>query len=168
MVSKVMLMKTKWYPRPHNYQVLFGLGLESATANDDTIVPISIYDEAQGDPALYNANPEHASFAEYGGPNCYPDSRINILTVDCQIILTKGAIQTDKVVGVKYYYQPIFTTFDDIIANDEVSGLDIGEILELQREATDRQSYPLYNAADMATGVGAAVTVMHADVPGLT
>ncbi len=149
------------------YIVQLELGLEPAVVNDNTIIPLIIHDEAQGDPALYNAHPEHASFAEYLGPNCYPDSVINTVFVELTYALTKAAIETDKVPAVKLVYMPIFTTFDDITVNDEVSGLDIGEILELQREATDRQSYPLYNTVKMKAGVVAS-TILHADVPGLT
>ncbi len=167
MTLKSILRKQKWYPRPHDFGIKFGLGLEPAVVNSDTIIPLVIHDEAQGNPALYNAHPEHASFAEYLGPNCYTDSVINTVFVEITMAMTKGAIETDKVPAIKLEYMPIFTTFDDITVNDEVSGLDIGEILELQREATDRQSYPLYNAVKMKAGTGAATT-LHADVPGLT
>ncbi len=167
MTLKSILRKQKWYPRLHDFGIQFGLGLEPAVVNGDTIIPLVIHDEAQGNPALYNAHPEHASFAEYLGPNCYTDSVINTVFVEITYALTKGALETDKVPAVNCLYMPIFTTFDDITVNDEVSGLDIGEMLELQREATDRQSYPLYNAVKMKAGVGAATT-LHADVPGLT
>ncbi len=167
MTLKSILRKQKWYPRPHDFGVIFGLGLESAVVNNDTIIPLVIHDEAQGDPALYNAHPEHASFAEYLGPNCYPDSVINTVFVEVTYALTKAALETDKVPAVNLLYMPIFTTFDDITVNDEVSGFDIGEILELQRETTDRQSFPLYNTVKMKAGTSAATT-MHAHVPGLT
>ncbi len=167
-LGKVMLMKTKWYPRPHNEAITWGHGLETGVVNQATIVPITMYDEGQGDPSAYDANPEHASFAEVNMPNCFPDSRINLIHAEFRISLSKAAIETDKVVALRYAFMPIFTTFDDIAVNDERSGLDIGEILELQRETTDRQSYPLYNAVDMLPGTAAAVGVLNAAVPGLT
>lgn len=168
MPTKTLLMKTKWYPRPHNFIVDWGYELESGTTNTDTILPITMYDEGLGDPAAYEANPEHASFVEAAEPNCYPESHINMVLLQLSLTLSKGALETDKVHAMKYYTQPIFVTFDDLIANDEISGLDIGEILELQRETTDRQCYPLYNAVDMPSGVIGTTTVMPTNLPGLT
>lgn len=162
------MMKTKWYSRPHNMNLSWGHGLETGVVNQATIIPLTMYDEGLGDPAAYNANPEHASFAEAAMPNCFPESRINLINVQLTVMLNKGAIETDKVHALRFAYMPIFTTFDDLAANDEVSGLDIGEILELQRETTDRQSYPLFNTVDMEAGLGAAVSTLHANVPGLT
>ncbi len=168
LTSKTMLMKTKWYARPHNESIAWGHGCETAVANQATIIPITMYDEGLGAPSSYAANPEHASFAEAGMPNCYPNSRINVIRAKLTVQLSKAAIQTDKVVALRYAYMPIFTTFDDIAVNDEVSGLDIGELLELQRETTDRQTYPLFNTVDMLAGTGAAVGLLDANVPGLT
>ncbi len=168
MPTKTLLMKTKWYPRPHNMSIDFGFGLETAIINTDTIIPITAYDEGLGDPGAYEANPENASFVEAVEANCYPESHINMVLLQLTLSLTKGALETDKIHNVRYYTMPIFVTFDDLIANDEISGLDIGEILELQRETTDRQCFPLYNAVDMRAGVVATTTVMPANHPGLT
>ncbi len=168
MPNKTMLMKTTWYPRPHNMITDWGYGLETAVANADTIVPITMYDEGLGAPSAYEANPEHASFVEAAEANCFPDSRINMVVAELTMSLTKAALETDKIHNVKYYFQPVFTTFDDITALDEISTLDIGELLELQREGTDRQSYPLYNAIDMVAGSVGTTTVMPANLPGLT
>ncbi len=168
MTVKTMMMKTKWYARPHNFNWTWGHGLETGVVNQATIIPITMYDEGLGDPATYNANPEHASFAEASMPNCYPESRVNLITCSLRMSLNKGAVETDKINAIRFAYMPIFTTFDDISANDEVSGLDIGEILEIQRETTDRQSYPLFNAVDMEAGIFPAVSVLHTNVPGLT
>ncbi len=160
-------MKQTWYPRPHDMTIIYGHGMESAVVNNTTIVPYNMYDEGLGTPINYNANPEHASFVEVNMPNSFPDSTINMVVGEISFSLTKGAIETDKVVAVRCGFMPIFTTFDDIIAADEVSTLDISEVLELQREATDRQSYPLFNTVKMKAGISAATT-LHANVPGLT
>ncbi len=165
---KSMLMKTKWYPRIHNLNISWGHGLETGVVNQATIIPLTMYDEGLGDPAGQNTNPEHASFVENAMPNCFPESRINLVDISLTMILNKGAIETDKIHALKFAYMPIFTTFDDQIANDEVSGLNIGEILELQTESTDRQAFPLFNAVDMEAGLFAAVSTLHANVPGLT
>ncbi len=168
MVGKTMMMKTKWYPRPHVSTINWGFGLETGAANEATNIPITMYDEGLGDPASYPANPQHASFVSVAMPNCYPESRVNLVTCTLRMTMTKAALETDKCPAITYAYMPIFVTFDDIIANDEVSGLDISELLELQRESTDRQCYPLFNAVDMLAGVKASVDTLDAAVPGLT
>ncbi len=124
--------------------------------------------EGLGDPTSYNANPEHASFVKVAMPNCYPESTVDKTFIELRMTLTKGALETDKMHALRFAFMPVFTTFDDIAALDEISTLDIGEILELQREATDRQSYPLFNAIDMPAGVVGTTTSLHANVPGLT
>ncbi len=168
MTAKTMLMKTKWYARPHNMNINWGHGMETGVTNEATIIPITMYDEGLGSPTAYEANPEHASFVEAAEPNCFPESRINIITAKLTVMMTKAALETDKLPAIKFAYMPIFTTFDDQIANDEVSGLDIGEILELQTESTDRQAFPLFNAVDMLAGTQAAVSTLATNVPGLT
>ncbi len=168
MTAKTMLMKTKWYARPHNMTINWGHGLETGAANEATIIPITMYDEGLGSPTAYEANPEHASFVEAGEPNCFPESRINLIQAQLTVMMSKAALETDKLHNLTFGYMPIFTTFDDQIANDEVSGLNIGEILELQTESTDRQAFPLFNAVDMLAGVKAAVDTLATNVPGLT
>ncbi len=168
MPVKTMLMRTKWYPRPHNMSVDWGFGCETAAANVDTIIPITMYDEGLGSPSAYEANPEHASFVEAAEPNCYPESLINLVVCELRVTMTKALLETDKIHAIRFYTMPIFTSFDDQQANDEISGLDVSEILELQRETTDRQAYPLYNAVDMLAGVVGTTTVMPTNLPGLT
>ncbi len=168
MPVKTMLMKTKWFSRPHKMTINWGFGMETGVSNEATTIPITMYDEGLGDPASYNANPEHPSFASVAMPNCYPESRINLVTCSLKMMMSKGALETDKLPAISFAYMPIFTTFDDLIANDEVSGLDISELLELQRETTDRQTYPLFNAVDMLAGVKSTVDTLDAAVPGLT
>lgn len=163
-----MLMKQRWFPRPHNMDISWGHGLETGVVNQATIIPIAFNDEGLGAPNTYNANPEHASFAEVDMPNCFPESKVNIISTNLRFTLTKDAIETDKLPAVNVAYMPIFTSFDDITALDKVSTLDIGEILELQRESTDFQSYPLWNGVDMPAGLGANPSSLNANVPGLT
>ncbi len=168
MPTRTRLMRTKWYPRPHNMEIDWGFACDNAAVNDDTIIPITMYDEGLGSPTSYEANPEHASFVEASEPNCYPESTVNLVTCNLRLTLTKAALETDKMHVLRFYTQPIFMSFDDILANDEVSGLDIGELLEMQRETTDRQQFPLYNAVDMVAGAQGTTTTLAANVPGLT
>ncbi len=166
-VKTIRFMKDKWYARPHNYQISWAHGLESAVANQSTIVPISMYDEGLGTPSDYEANPRNAAFAEAGEPNCYPESRVDFMYARIRFAMTNAAIETDAIHILRFATMPIFVVFEDQTANDEKSGLDIGEILELQSEATDNQAYPLYNNVDMKE-MATDLHVVPTNVPGLT
>ncbi len=162
------MVKTKIYPRPHNITNSWGHGLESAVVNQATIYPIIINDEGLGTPSAYEANPKNASFVEAAEPNCFPESRVDLVIAKLTLALTKPAVETDKVVALKIAFMPIFTSFDDYTAIDELSTLEIQDVLELQTESTDNQGFPLYNNVDMKIGLSAASLVLATNVPGLT
>lgn len=160
-------MKTEWFPRPHDMANSWFHGLETGVLNQSTIYPIIMYDEGKGAPDSYNAHYQHASFGIAPEPNCFVNSRINKIMCKVRFSLTKAALETDKLHAVNFAYMPIFTSFNDQAANDELSSLDIGEILELQQESTDRQAFPLYNNVKMVEKV-ANSALLDPDVPGLT
>ncbi len=168
MVSKFRMTKNRVYPRPHLQNVIWGHGLETGVVNQFTIFPIIMHDEGLGDPTAYEANPENAAFAVSEEPNCYPDSKIDSVFMQLEFNLTKAALETDKISALKICYMPIFMNFkDDYIAIDELSTLEIQDVLELQTESADRQGYPLFNGVDMPVPVVGS-NLLAANVPGLT
>ncbi len=160
-----MLMKTKWFPRIHNFKFAWGHSIEGTM--DFTIFPICHYDEGLGAPSAVKTNPFHASFAETSESNCFPNSRVNSIFAKLMLSLTKGAIETDKIHALRYCYMPIFSAFDDMLAKDEGSGSEVQDVLQMTRETTDRQTYPLYDTAKMSQLFGSAGT-LGANEPGLT
>lgn len=165
MPAKVMFMKQKWFPRPHQDDRSWLMSLEGATS---TIYPIVMHDEGLGSPSDYEANPEHALFVSPSEPNCYPESRINVLLANLKFSLTKGAIETDKVVAVRVAFMPIFLSFkEDYLAIDELSTFEIQDVLKLQTESADRQGYPLWSGTKLTEAFAGAAT-LPANVPGLT
>ncbi len=161
------LMKSTWYPRPHNSDMIWGHGIETAVVNHTTICPLVMYDEGKGSPSGYSANPENPSFAETDEPNCYPESTIDKITCFLEFAMTKGALETDKIHAMKVAFMLISTSFEDLDAKDEKSGETIGTILEMTSEATDRQAYPLWNTVDMSTRI-TGLNILPAAVPALT
>ncbi len=162
----VKMLKVKNYPRPHNLNHSWLKGMEDA--GSATIYPIIMSDEGLGTPSAYEANPEHASFVEAAEPNCFPESRIDFIIAEIEFSYTKVAKATDGIIAFKLAFMPIFTTFlDDLTANDELSGLDISEILELTSEATDRQTFPLYTDAKVVEKFSNSA-LLAVNVPGLT
>ncbi len=166
--KQVRLMKTVWFARPHSKSNVWGHGLETGVVNQTTIYPLIMYDEGLGTPSDYEANPEHASFIEAAEPNCYPESRIDNVFAKVRFSLTKAALETDKLHMVRGAFMMIHTAFkEDLEANDELSGLDISEILELDKEATDRQAYPLWNDVDMPDVGPVNFALLPTNVPSL-
>jgi len=135
---------------------------DSLTTRTTTIVPIIMNDDAQGDPMSFKAHPEHASWAEVAYPNCFPDSEIRNMKITMDIMIPKALSAIASTVKVEYAL--ISCAFpEDLDAIDEKSGLSLKEVLELQKETTDRQVYPLWSAIDMTFG-----STLHANIPGLT
>ncbi len=167
-----MLRPTKWYPKPHNMIHRWKHSLNETTANKDTVIyPISIYDEGMGAPGSYNAHPEHASFAESNSPNCYPDSEIhNIftqMTISGQTLLFGEGVSGNQIQAINYAYMPIYMTHEDGLAIDELTSLEVQDILETERDATDRQTTPLWNGVKVDEIV-ANDSLLATDVFGLT
>ncbi len=165
---QVRFQKSKWYPRPHQDRNSYAHGLETAVANRATITPIIMYDEAQGTPSTYNANPEHASFAAFNGENCFPDSRVDNIFCEYRFSLTKAALETDKVTAIRIAFMKIHMAFkESYIAIDELTSLEVQDILMMQTEATDNQGFPLYNTVKMVEKFSGSAT-LPAATPGLT
>ncbi len=160
--------KIKQYSRPHFTRVMWTFGLEDGSTMVATFLPLCMSDEGLGAPASYNANREHASFAEYNGPNCYPESTVSNFHSSLEFIMSKAALETDKLHAIRVGFLPVFGAFlDTWDAKDELTGDTVKSVLELQHESTDRQVYPIYNGTDVSpffTGSEDFGT----DVPGLT
>ncbi len=136
----------------------------SVPANTATMVPLIMNDDAQGDPMSFNANPEHASWAEVSMPMCYPDSEIRSFRLTVDAYIGKNGF-VDDIKNSKFSYGLISCAFpEDLDAIDEKSGLSLKEIIEVQKETTDRQCYPLWNGTDVL----AIASLLPVGVPGLT
>lgn len=140
-------MKTTWYPRIHDEELDWAMTCK--TAQDGTLVPIIHYDEAMV-PSSIATNPQKAgSFAEFGDSNVCPESRVNKIFAQLELQMSKGALETDNLHAVRVGVQVVKNSFGDSIdIKDEVTGTTIGEILELQKETTDRQCYPIWTGTD--------------------
>ncbi len=157
-----MAVRRKFDAR-HEFIASFAEHINSSTGTrQSTIIPIIMNDDAQGDPMSFKAHPEHASWSEVAYANCYPDSEIKNMKIIVEFLVPKALSAITSVVRVNYAL--ISCAFpEDLDAIDEKSGLSMKEVLELQKESTDRQCYPLWNAVDMLSA-----STMHANIPGLT
>jgi hypothetical protein len=168
MVGRTKKRATTWYPRPHESKYAIAISADNTASARNTIIPLAFYDEGQGAPANYSAHPENASFTSVDKPNCYPDSRIDSVNAMLEVSLSQEALETDKIHALKFGYMTIFTAFENVLtASDELTAETIKSILELQSEATDRQTYPLWTGTKMSEKISGEFTY-DADVPGLT
>ncbi len=150
MTHSMVMTKVPEYPRPHETVYNFAIPVESASLRTATICPILTYDEGLGVINSYKSNPQATGFAESASDHCYPTSRINRVFAELRVSMSKIMLETDKVHQIRFATATIHCAFEDGDAEDEISTLDLGEILEIQKETTDRQTYPIYNAVDLA------------------
>lgn len=159
------LQRVKRYPNVHVQELKFQLSA-NVSGKQGTIIPIINQDEGLGDPNSKYTNPASSSFAETNMPNCYPDSRVNFARANLEFSLDKACYETDKIEVVKALVVPIYTSFlENLTAKDEKSTDEVEDILELQHETDDRQTYPLWNGTklsgtslDTGTGTGQGLT----------
>lgn len=163
MVVKRLIRQTV-YPRPHALENKFNMNSYDANKRA-TIYPLIMQDEGLGDPGSYNANPLHASFATTGEVNCYPDSRVNTIFCEMEMSLTKAARLTDSIEELRVMIVPLYFAFKEVAETvDDITGHTLLASLEMQKEATDRQMYPLFNGTDLS---GPSKSI-GANMPGLT
>ncbi len=144
------MMKVPQFGRPHDLVSAWSMPVESAAARASTIYPLITQDEGLGAMSAYESNPANANFVEANSSHCFPTSRINNIFCKLNVSMSKIMLETDKKSTVIFQTALIHTAFmDGELALDEISTLDLNEILELQNEQTDRQTFPLYNAVDL-------------------
>lgn len=111
-------------------------------------------------PSAKYTHPEHASFAESNESNVCAESKIYKVEAAMRISLTKAAI-SDGLTAVRIGFMSVHGAFEDFDATDELTSVSVGDVLELTKETTDRQTYPIYDAQDLAekySGSGTAGT----------
>lgn len=141
-------MRTKWWPQPHSRRVALMFELDNAVI-DSTILPIAFYDEGLGTPSALETNPENAAFAISTDPNCFVGSRVNLVTAKLRFALTSKAID-DNIPSIRMAFMPLNLSFlEDYTAVDELTSIDVKDVLELQTESTDRQGGALYAGTDI-------------------
>ncbi len=150
------LMKSTWYPQPHKINGGCAFEADDATL-DSTIIPVCFYDEGLGAPTGKETNPRNSAFAIVAGEgNCFVGSRVNDINGILRFSLS-SLFNDSNLPSLRFAWMPIYMAFkENYTAIDELSSLEVQDILELQTESTDRQGGALYVAAkdlpEKATG----------------
>ncbi len=164
-------MKQTWWPQPHESSGGFSFECDDATL-DSTIVPLCFYDEGLGAPSSLETNPENAAFAVVNDQvNCFVGSKVNMIMAEFRISLT-SKFHDDNLTGIRIGTMPIFMAFkEDYEAIDELTSVEVQDVLEMQTETTTNQGGPLYVAGtdlpDKVAGLanqGAATPFLDTDV----
>lgn len=165
MVSRFRTRREKEYPLPHNMYCGVTMNIEPATVKSYFNYPLIIQDEARI-PGSFKTNPEHTAFAEYVGPNCCADSEVMSIYTEIRFTMAKALLTTDGVHAVRVCFLPINSAFEDLDAVDELTSVTVGDVLEMLKETTDRQSAPLFNNVKQDVKFTGSATY-GADVPGM-
>ncbi len=140
------------YPLPHNFKFGFSLSAEGPT-KDSTILPLLRATEQAVGVSAIEVNPRNANFAEDTGCIIHMGSIVPRINLSFSMAMTKEAIETDKCRQLKVNWMPIYIAFEDsLIAKDDKTGVEVEDILELQHDATNKDTYPLYSTVDL-TGI---------------
>ncbi len=155
------------YPQPHNLEGSCSFEFDDATL-DSTIVPIAFYDEGLGAPTAQETHPENAAFAVVGdAANCFPNSTINVINAQFTFSLNSNFLD-DNLMILKFATMPIHMAFiNDYTAIDELSSLEVQDVLNMQTESTDRQGFPLFVAAKDLPEKTAGLGNLGVNQPGL-
>lgn len=147
------------HPLPHNMKIKFSLGMET---KNETYVPLILNDEGLVNPDLVIANPAHGSFAESNNPYCYHDSIIPRMNITIKARMSKGAVETDKVQELEFYWMPVYTSFlNRLEAADSKTGVTVEGLLELEHETVGKSAYPIWSTTKLTGHAGD--TKIHAD-----
>ncbi len=140
------LMKTTWYPQPHRIEGGCAFELDDATL-DSTIVPFCFYDEGLGAPTSKETNPRNSAFQIISQEaNCFVGSRINNILAEFRFSISSMVLD-QNIPSIRFATMPVYFAFiEDYTAIDELTSLEIQDILHMQTETTDRQGGPLYVA----------------------
>ncbi len=150
------------HPLPHNMRNRFELTIDDTVDKNCTYIPLILNDEGLVNADTVNVNPRHGSFAESNNPYCYHDSIIPKMMVNLKMMMTKGAIETDKMRHIIVNWAPVYVSFlNRLEAQDSKTAVQIEDIMELQHETVGKSVYPIWGGTKMA---GADVLVgIHAN-----
>ncbi len=145
--------RTQEHPLPHNFGYLFQLNAEDETKNS-TIATIFRTTELAIAADTIEVNPAHPDFAEESGCIIHNGSIIPKVDFIFKMKLSKLAIETDKLQNLTVHWMPIYTAFlPSLDAQDSKTAVQIEDILELQHDATNKDTYPLFTGTKLLTAI---------------
>ncbi len=139
------------YPLPHNFGYGGQLQLEDETKNTLIATILRTSELAVGADAI-EVNPSNAAFGEDTGPVIHNGSIVPRINMTLTMKLSKVAIETDKIRNVLVNWMPIYIAFlNNLEAEDSRTAVQVEDILELQHDVTNKDTYPLHGTVDASS-----------------
>ncbi len=136
--------KTLEFALPHSFQYRFGFDLTSA-AKVHTILPILRTNETMNVIENIEVSPRHANFAEETGSLIQPMSIVPKISLSITSYMSEWARDTDKIQQLHIKWFPIYIAFlDSLEAMDDLTDLQVEDLMELQHGVGAKQTYPQY------------------------
>ncbi len=138
------------YPLPHYWEMQFGMGLTTSTKPITTIIPLLRHSELAINPSIIPVNPNYPTFAEDTGVTCQPGSIIPRINFTMNVKMSQPQYALDTIQNIMFWWQPIYMAYKRRYdAEDDESGLDVGELIEMEYETTNKSAQPIYNGTDV-------------------
>jgi len=84
---------------------------------------------------------------------CFQGSIVPRLNLSMIANMSKAGRETDKLKNLIFNWMPIYIAFlDDLEAEDSLTSTQIEDILELQHDVTNEDTYPLFSGTDLVVG----------------
>ncbi len=135
-------LKAMENPLKHKFRFSFGLSAGVANANTALIPLIKNY-KSVTDVASTKVNPHNSAVDLETGAICAPMSIIQNLTLSMSFNAL-GAVPTDDLKGIQFWWMPIFGSFaEKWDADDDGGGGKVAAILQLTVDATEQDITPI-------------------------
>ncbi len=132
----------KQFPLWHYFEYKITLQCEDETKNT-YIATLLRTSELAVTPEAVEVNPTNANYVEDVGPVIHHGSIVPQMSLSMSATMTKVAIETDKLRTINFKWLPIYSSFlSSLEAEDSKTAVQVGDILELQHDVTNKDVYP--------------------------
>lgn len=108
--------------------------------------------KATNDPSTIEVNPRNATFAVDTGALICEDSIVQKMQIVKHYFMTEGALITENYQAIKIFHTNIMGVFEDSwTPKDEKTSLEVEDVLEVTRDATNMDVTPKFNGTDLTS-----------------
>ncbi len=145
-------------PLPHKFGYKFTLNLLTDTVRS-TVATYMRTSKATNDPSTIEVNPRNSAFAVDTGALICEDSIVQKMSIVKNYFMTENARETENFTAIKFFNSMIMGVFEDSwTPKDEKTSLEVEDVLELTRDATNMDVTPKYNGTNL-TGLASTQLV---------
>ncbi len=140
---------TRDKPLPHLFKYDYTLNIFNDT-NNSTILTYMRSSKATNDPSTIEVNPRNAAFAVDTGALICEDSIVQTISIRKNFAITEAARVTENIRAIKMNTMKIMGVFEDSwTPKDEKTNLEVEDILEVTRDATNMDVTPKFTTTNL-------------------